>query len=152
MPLLLIYMYFRASVDHIRLPYAFSSCVSSLLLLLIVIPLYTVPATPYTPFFLRSPLRSSLLRNKQISERDGQNLEYQRSLVLGLWRKWLSNNPFPTMKQNVTLMPYWASVTTHSFPHTVPSQRRTQFHSHVPFTLFTLAIQSCELPQRSHCG
>ena len=84
MSLLVIYVYFRASVDHIRLRQSLSSRVSSLLFLLTVIPLYTVSATPYTPFLLRSPLRSSLLRNKQISERDGQSLEYQRSLFLGL--------------------------------------------------------------------
>jgi len=93
------------------------------------IPLYTVSATPYTPFLLRSPLRSSLLRNKQISERDGQSLEYQRSLFLGLWRKWQPNNLFPIMKQKVTLMSYGAPVATLSVPNTAPLQRRMQFHS-----------------------
>jgi len=126
---------FRASVVHIRFRYAFTSCVSSLLFFLIFILLYTVSATPYTPFLLRSPLRSGLLRNKQISERDVQSLKYERSLVLGLWRNRPSNNLFPTIKQNVTFMSYGAPVRTHSVAHTALLQHRTQFHSHAPFTL-----------------
>jgi hypothetical protein len=84
MSLLAIYVYFRASVVHIRLRYVFIYCVPSLLFPFIVILLYAVSATSYTPFSLPSPLRSSLLRNTQISERDGQSLEYGRSLGLGL--------------------------------------------------------------------
>ena len=143
---------FRASVVHIRLRYAFTYCVSSLLILLIFTLLYTVSSTPYTPFLLRSPLRSGLLRNKQISERDGQSLKYQHSLVLGLWRKGLSNNLFPTMKQ-VTFMSYGTPVATHSVPHTQLSYNTERNFTHTLHSRYaTLAIQSCELPQGPRFG
>ena len=118
MSLLVICLHFRASVVHIRLRCAFTSCVSSLLFHLNVILPYTVAATSYTPFLQRLPLWSSLQRNTQISEQDGQSSRYQRSLVLGLWRKGLSNNLFPTMKQKSHLR------------HMGNLSRRTPSHTH----------------------
>jgi hypothetical protein len=48
----------------------------------------------------------------------GWSLEYQHSLVLGLWRKGLSIHLVPATGQNVTVTADGAPVTAHSVPHT----------------------------------